>query len=181
MGIIMSSLRCCILRASVQSTSHPVNYNTQTLGKYISSQVVLIIKHQNLLSQMARGPFSLQLLNVQCLVIVTEAMTRRGRREKRRGTTRRAVMPMFVGNGSPKRAPPTPPAMRMPPTSLSTKAFSSPTSATSASWQSTTKRRRYKLEPPPSILHLVMRVVLVRNKMTCLLFLPILTCNKRKH
>jgi hypothetical protein len=37
-----------------------VNYNTQTLGKYISSQVVLIIKHQNLLSQMARGPFSLQ-------------------------------------------------------------------------------------------------------------------------
>jgi hypothetical protein len=60
MGIIMSSLRCCILRASVQSTSHPVNYNTQILGKYISSQVVLIIKHQNLLSQMARGPFSLQ-------------------------------------------------------------------------------------------------------------------------
>ena len=60
MGIIMSSLRCCILRASVQSTSHPVNYNTQTLGKYISSQVVLIIKHQNLLSQMAQGPFSLQ-------------------------------------------------------------------------------------------------------------------------
>jgi hypothetical protein len=60
MGIIMSSLRCCILRASVQSTLHPVNYNTQTLGKYISSQVVLIIKHQNILSQMARGPFSLQ-------------------------------------------------------------------------------------------------------------------------
>jgi hypothetical protein len=60
MGIIMSSLRCCILRASDQSTSHPVNYSTQTLGKYISSYVVLIIKHQNLLSQMARGPFSLQ-------------------------------------------------------------------------------------------------------------------------
>jgi hypothetical protein len=59
MGIIMSSLRCCILRASVQSTSLPVNYNTQTLGKYISSHVVLIIKHQNLLSQMAQGPFSL--------------------------------------------------------------------------------------------------------------------------
>jgi hypothetical protein len=60
MGIIMSSLRCCILRASVQSILHPVDYNTQTLGKYIRSQVVLIIKHQNLLSQMARGPFSLQ-------------------------------------------------------------------------------------------------------------------------
>jgi hypothetical protein len=56
MSLIMSSLRCCILRASVQSTSHPVNYNTQILGKYISSQVMLIIKHQNLLSQMARGP-----------------------------------------------------------------------------------------------------------------------------
>jgi hypothetical protein len=60
MGIIISSLRCCILRASVQSTLHPVDYNTQTLGKYISSQVVLIIKHQNLLSQMAWGTFSLQ-------------------------------------------------------------------------------------------------------------------------
>jgi hypothetical protein len=36
-----------------------MDYNTQTLGKYISSQVVLIIKHQNLLSQMAWGPFSL--------------------------------------------------------------------------------------------------------------------------
>jgi hypothetical protein len=40
----------CILRALVQSISHPVNYNTQTLGKYISPQVMLIIKHQNLLS-----------------------------------------------------------------------------------------------------------------------------------
>jgi hypothetical protein len=67
MGIIMSSLRCCILRASVQSTSHPVNYNTKTLGKYISSQVV---KHQNLLSQMARGPFSLQNLAVKFFSII---------------------------------------------------------------------------------------------------------------
>jgi hypothetical protein len=48
-------------------------------------------------------------------------------------------------------------------------------------WQRTTKRRRYKLEPPPSILHLVMMVVLVKMKMTCLLFLPTLTCNKRKN
>jgi hypothetical protein len=39
---------------------HPVNYNTQTLGKYISSRIVLFIKHQNSISQMARGPFSLQ-------------------------------------------------------------------------------------------------------------------------
>jgi hypothetical protein len=64
MSLIMSSLRCCILRASVQSTSHHVNYNTQTLGKYISSHVVLIIKHQNLLSQMAQGPFSLHLMTI---------------------------------------------------------------------------------------------------------------------
>jgi hypothetical protein len=60
MSLIMSSLRCCILRASVQSTLHPVNYNTQTLGKYISSRIVLFIKHQNSISQMTRGPFSLQ-------------------------------------------------------------------------------------------------------------------------
>jgi hypothetical protein len=90
------------------------------------------------------------LQNVQCLVIVTRAKTRRGRREKRRGTTRRrAAMPTCVGNGTPTRAPPTPPPTRMPPTLQSTKVFSSPTSATSASWQRTTKRRRYKLEPPP--------------------------------
>jgi hypothetical protein len=55
-----------------------------------------------------------------------------------------------------------------------------PTSATSASWQRTTRKRRYKLEPTPSILHLVMRVVLVMIRITCLVFLPTLTCNKRK-
>jgi hypothetical protein len=97
------------------------------------------------------------LLNVQCLVIVTGARTRRGGRRRRRSTTRgRAAMPTCVGNGTPTRAPPTPPLMRMPPTSPSTRASSSPTSATNASWQRMAKRRRYKLEPPPSILHLVM-------------------------
>jgi hypothetical protein len=34
------------------------------------------------------------------------------------------------------------------------------------------KKRRYKPEPLPSILHLVMRVVIVIMKMTCLVFLP---------
>jgi hypothetical protein len=122
------------------------------------------------------------LLNVQCLVIVTEATTRRGRRRKRRCTTRRrAAMPTCVGNGTPTRDPLTPPPTRMPPTSSLTRASSSQTSATSASWQRTTKRRRYNLEPPPSILHLVMRVVLVMMKMICLLFLLTLTCNKNKN
>jgi hypothetical protein len=41
-----------------------VNYNTQTLGKYISSRIVLFIKHQNSISQMARGPFSLHYRNL---------------------------------------------------------------------------------------------------------------------
>jgi hypothetical protein len=119
--------------------------------------------------------------NVQCLVIVTGATTRGGRRRRRRGITRRrAAMPMCVGNGTPMRVPPTPPPTKMPPTSPLTRASSSPTSATSASWQRTARRRRCKLEPPPSILHLVMRIVLVKMKMTCLLFLPTLTCNKRK-
>jgi prefoldin subunit 5 len=45
--------------------------------------------------------------------------------------------------------PLTPPPTRMPPTSPSTRASSSPTSATNASWQRTAKRRRYNLEPPP--------------------------------
>jgi hypothetical protein len=43
------------------------------------------------------------------------------------------------------------------------------------------KIRRYNLEPPPNILHLVMRVVLVMMKIVCLLFLPTLTCNKKKY
>jgi hypothetical protein len=88
------------------------------------------------------------LLNVPYLVIVTWAMTRGGRRRRRRGTTRRVAMPMCVGNGTPMRAPLTPPPTKMPPTSPSTRASSSPMSATSASWQRTAKRRRYKLEPP---------------------------------
>jgi hypothetical protein len=40
-----------------------------------------------------------------------------------------------------------------------------PTSATNVSWQRTTRRRRYILEVPPNILHLVMRVVLAIMKM----------------
>jgi hypothetical protein len=51
-------------------------------------------------------------------------------------------------NGTPTRAPPTPPPTRTPPTSPSTRALSSPTSATNASWLRTTKERRYILEIP---------------------------------
>jgi hypothetical protein len=102
------------------------------------------------------------LLNVQFLVKVTGTKTRRGRRRRRRDTTRRrVVMPTYVGNGTPTRAPPTPPLTRTPPTSPSTRASSSPTSATNVSWLRTAKRRRYNLEPPPNIQHLVMRVALV--------------------
>jgi hypothetical protein len=65
------------------------------------------------------------------------------RGEKRRDTTRRrATMPMYAASGTPTRAPPTPPPTRMPPTSPSPRASSSPTSATSASWQRTAKGRR---------------------------------------
>jgi hypothetical protein len=103
------------------------------------------------------------------------------KKEKKKYYKKKAAMPTCVGNGTPIRAPLTPPPTRMPPTSPSIRDSSSPTSATNASWQRTTKIRRYKLEPPPSILHLVMRVVLVKMKMICLLFLPNLTCNKRKN
>jgi hypothetical protein len=74
---------------------------------------------------------------------VTGITTRRARGEKRRGTTRRrAAMPMCAASGTPTRAPPTPPTTRTPPTSPSPKDSSCPTSATSASWQRTTKGRR---------------------------------------
>jgi hypothetical protein len=107
---------------------------------------------------------------------------KRGKKKKeKRYYKKKGAMPMCVGNVTPTRAPLTPPPTRMPPTSPSTRDFSSPTSATSASWQRMAKSRSYKLEPPLSILHLVMRVVLVKMKIICLLFLPTLTCNKRKN
>jgi hypothetical protein len=82
------------------------------------------------------------LLNIHYLVIVTGATTRRERGGKRRDTTRRrTAMPMYAGSGTPMRAPPTPPPTRTPPTSPSTRVSSSPTSATSASWQRMAKRR----------------------------------------
>jgi hypothetical protein len=85
----------------------------------------------------------ISLLNVQYLVIVTRATTRRARGEKRRDTTRRgAAMPMCAANGTPMRAPATPPPTRTSPTLSSPRDSSSPTSATSASWQMTAKRRR---------------------------------------
>jgi hypothetical protein len=42
------------------------------------------------------------------------------------------------------------------------------------------KKKKVQSRTTPSILHLVMRVVLVKIKMICLLFLPTLTCNKGK-
>jgi hypothetical protein len=73
------------------------------------------------------------LQNVQCQVKVTGTTTRRGRRRRRGTTRRRAVMPTCVGNGTPTRAPPTPPPTRTPPTSPSTRVSSSPRSATNVS------------------------------------------------
>jgi hypothetical protein len=74
----------------------------------------------------------------------SDRATARGERgRKRRSTTRRrAAMPTCVGNGTPTRAPPTPSPTRTPPTSPSTRVSSSPTSATSASWQRTVKGKR---------------------------------------
>jgi hypothetical protein len=43
------------------------------------------------------------------------------------------------------------------------------------------KKRRYNLEQPPNIQHLVMRVALVKMKMIYLLFLPTLAWNKKKN
>jgi hypothetical protein len=42
------------------------------------------------------------------------------------------------------------------------------------------KKKKVQSRTTPSILHLVMRVVLVKMKMISLPFLPILTCNKKK-
>jgi hypothetical protein len=75
----------------------------------------------------------------KCPISSDRGDDKKGRR--RRSIIRRAAMPMFAGSGTPMRAPPTPPPTRTPQTSPSTRVSSSPTSATSASWQGTTKRR----------------------------------------
>jgi hypothetical protein len=67
----------------------------------------------------------------------------------------------YVGNGTPTRDPPTPPPTRTPPTSPSTRASYSPTSDTFVLWLRTARRRRYTLESPPNIQHLVMRIAIV--------------------
>jgi hypothetical protein len=51
--------------------------------------------------------------------------------EKKKYYKKKGVEAHMGGNGTPTRAPPTPPPTRTPPTSLSTKVSSSPTSATS--------------------------------------------------
>jgi hypothetical protein len=48
-NILMSSLRCYILRALVQSTLHHMNYKTQILVNTLVHMLCLIIKHQNYL------------------------------------------------------------------------------------------------------------------------------------
>jgi hypothetical protein len=87
------------------------------------------------------------------------------KKEKKRYYKKKGGEAHMGGNGTPTRAPPTPPLMRTPPTSPSIRASSSPTSATNVLWLRTAKRRRYTLEPHPNILHLVMRVALVKMKM----------------
>jgi hypothetical protein len=127
-------------------------------SKLDNEEMALIIKSFRQSSNKGRGKITspvprrcvtsvvspiISLLNVHYLVIVTGATTRRERGEKRRDTTRRrATMPMCAASGTPTRAPPTPPPTRMPPTSPSPRASSSPTSATSASWQRTAKGRK---------------------------------------
>jgi hypothetical protein len=65
-------------------------------------------------------------------------------------------------------------------TSSSPRVFSSPTSATSASWQRMAKGRRLSPNPPLNMSPLVM-IMLVMRKIICVPSLPTSTCNKRKN
>jgi hypothetical protein len=136
-----------------ESTSSRLPIDTSKLD---NEEMALIIKSFRQILKQRRGKITslaprkfatnvvspiISLLNVHYQVIVIGATTRREEGRRRSITRRRVVMPMFVGNGTPTRAPPTPPPTRTPPTLPSTRVSSSPTSATSASWQGTTKRR----------------------------------------
>jgi hypothetical protein len=102
------------------------------------------------------------------------------KKEKKRYYKKKGGDAHMCGNETLTRAPSTPPPTRMPQTSPSTKASSSPTSATNVSWQRMARRRRYILEVTPNILHLVMTVVLEIMKMIYFLSLPTLAWNKKK-
>jgi hypothetical protein len=137
-----------------ESTSSRLPINASKLN---NEEMALIIKSFRQILKQRRGRTTspaprkfatnvvspvISLLNVHYQVIVTGATTRRGEGRRIRSITRRrAAMPMFAGSGTPTRAPPTPPPTRTPQTSPSTRVFSSPTSATSASWQRMAKRR----------------------------------------
>jgi hypothetical protein len=54
--------RASFLHRTLRTSRRTVQWSSLHTSKHISPQVMLIIKHQNLLSQMARGPFSLQRL-----------------------------------------------------------------------------------------------------------------------
>jgi hypothetical protein len=58
-------LRCCILSVLVQSSSHPINIS---ISKHISPHVMLIIKHENLLSQTARVHFPYTNKEHNCII-----------------------------------------------------------------------------------------------------------------
>jgi hypothetical protein len=122
-------------RASIKSSSKGGGRTTNPAPKGCATNVV--------------SPVILS-LNAQCLVIVTGTTTRGEIRRRRKDITRRrAVMPTCVGTGTPIRAPPTPPPTRMLPTSPSTRVFFSPTSATSASWQRTTIKKKVQSRTTP--------------------------------
>jgi hypothetical protein len=94
------------------------------------------------------------------------------RKEKKRYYKKKGGNAHVCESGTPTRAPPTPPPTRTPQTSPSPRVFSSPTSATSVSWQRTTKRRRLNLNPPLNMRHLAMRLILVMMRIICVPFLP---------
>jgi hypothetical protein len=64
------------------------------------------------------------------------------KKEKKRYYKKKGGDAHVCQSGTLTRAPPTPPPTRTPQTSPSTRVFSSPTSATSVSWQRTARRRR---------------------------------------
>jgi hypothetical protein len=122
------------------------------------------------------------LLNVQCLVIVIGAKTRRGRRRRRIGTIRRRVtMPTCVGNGTPTRAPLTPPTTRTPPTLPSTRASSSPNVSHKCIMAKDDKKKKVQSRATPKYTTSSDEGSSSEDEDDLLLFLPTSTWNKKKN
>jgi hypothetical protein len=122
------------------------------------------------------------LLNVLCLVIVTGTTTRRERREKKKRYYKKKGGDAHVCREWDSDESSTDSSSDEDAANIAVnKDLLFPNVGHKCFMAKDDKKKKVQFRTTPSILHLLMRVVLVMMKMICLLFLPTLTCNKKEN